>query len=454
MPLKITNPAEQPAVLNKWADWIESRLQTHDKRILAVSNTAVAQGGSGSVTSVGLTAPKEFTVSGSPVTSSGTLGLAWAPENPGTVFETPPPGLSGYEGASTAGGNGGTNITVSLTPLTSTSFGLYAVDGNSTFANPSGWNVLNSRTFYKAISGTSPVSITQTVQSGSFVEAECLALFQGPAPAFVQSNNLNGTQQGTLAFSSSNTAGNTLVVFMQAHGGTAASVLMSDTNGNQYSQLVNQTFVGNVYSVQNNIFVAPNCVGGANTVNFNFGGGSQTSYFLTIIEFGSLAAGTNTPSFGFLTPSQIPPINLALSGNGGVGGILPLANGGTGANLSATGGANKVVQQTSIGAPFTVGVLTGANITNNVSAQSTSFSAAAATTYLCTTTGGSITVTFPAAFTNTGAIINVKKVSSDSNNVTITPSSGALIDGATTAVISVQYTSITAISDGTNWWII
>lgn len=41
-------------------------------------------GGSGTVTSVGLTAPADFTVTGSPVTTSGTLGIAWATSPTGT----------------------------------------------------------------------------------------------------------------------------------------------------------------------------------------------------------------------------------------------------------------------------------------------------------------------------------------------------------------------------------
>lgn len=43
----------------------------------------------GSVTSVGLSAPAEFTISGSPVLSAGTLGLAWASSAQNAVFAGP-----------------------------------------------------------------------------------------------------------------------------------------------------------------------------------------------------------------------------------------------------------------------------------------------------------------------------------------------------------------------------
>lgn len=49
-------------------------------------------GGSGSVTSVGLAAPAEFVVSNSPVTSTGTLTLAWATEVANTVLAGPTSG--------------------------------------------------------------------------------------------------------------------------------------------------------------------------------------------------------------------------------------------------------------------------------------------------------------------------------------------------------------------------
>lgn len=49
----------------------------------------------GSVSSVGLTAPGfEFTVTGSPVTGSGTLGFAWALENPNTILAGPVSGAA------------------------------------------------------------------------------------------------------------------------------------------------------------------------------------------------------------------------------------------------------------------------------------------------------------------------------------------------------------------------
>lgn len=55
-------------------------------RITAASNGA---GGSGTVTSVGLALPSEFLITGSPVTTSGTLTGAWASQTANLVFASP-----------------------------------------------------------------------------------------------------------------------------------------------------------------------------------------------------------------------------------------------------------------------------------------------------------------------------------------------------------------------------
>jgi len=51
-------------------------------------------GGTGTVTSVALSAPGEFTVSGSPVTTSGTLTLAWATQSANKIFAGPSTGAA------------------------------------------------------------------------------------------------------------------------------------------------------------------------------------------------------------------------------------------------------------------------------------------------------------------------------------------------------------------------
>jgi hypothetical protein len=61
-------------------------------QLVLADQNVVAGGGSGSVTSVGLTMPAEFSVAGSPVSASGTLAVTKSTENANTVWAGPTSG--------------------------------------------------------------------------------------------------------------------------------------------------------------------------------------------------------------------------------------------------------------------------------------------------------------------------------------------------------------------------
>jgi hypothetical protein len=67
--------------------------------------------------------------------------------------------------------------------------------------------------------------------------------------------------------------------------------------------------------------------------------------------------------------------------------------------------------------------------------------------------GGARTITLYAASSNAGRQIKIKKTDSSANTVTIDGNSSETIDGATTQVISAQYTSLSLVCDGSNWHI-
>ena len=67
--------------------------------------------------------------------------------------------------------------------------------------------------------------------------------------------------------------------------------------------------------------------------------------------------------------------------------------------------------------------------------------------------GGSRVITLYAASSNSGRQVKVKKIDSSANTVTIDGNSSETIDGATTQVISAQYTSLSLVCDGSNWHI-
>jgi hypothetical protein len=73
---------------------------------------------------------------------------------------------------------------------------------------------------------------------------------------------------------------------------------------------------------------------------------------------------------------------------------------------------------------------------------------------LADTSGGGFTVTLPLSSTNKNLSIRVKKISSDSNTVTVARSGADAIDGQTSQTFNSQYTDLEAIADGgVNWWI-
>lgn len=67
-------------------------------------------------------------------------------------------------------------------------------------------------------------------------------------------------------------------------------------------------------------------------------------------------------------------------------------------------------------------------------------------------TSGAATVTLPDVRRAAGRTFFTKKADVSANAVTV--SSADLIDGASTYALTVQFQSVTVLSDGTTWWIV
>ena len=71
---------------------------------------------------------------------------------------------------------------------------------------------------------------------------------------------------------------------------------------------------------------------------------------------------------------------------------------------------------------------------------------------------GNVTVNLPtaaSAFDNgLGRIYHIKKIDADADTVTVDGNGSETIDGGTTAVLTIQFESITIQSDGSNWHIL
>ena len=66
----------------------------------------------------------------------------------------------------------------------------------------------------------------------------------------------------------------------------------------------------------------------------------------------------------------------------------------------------------------------------------------------------SVIITLPTAVGIQGRRYDIKKIDSSSNTVVVQPNGSETIDGCNPMTISKQYTNMTIVSDGSNWWII
>jgi hypothetical protein len=140
--------------------------------------------------------------------------------------------------------------------------------------------------------------------------------------------------------------------------------------------------------------------------------------------------GTLQTTAATTTPPS-PPAGLSGDiqfNNGGVFGgetLVPLANGGTNANLSATGGASQVLKQSSVGAPITVGLLLAGDIPNIAESQVTNLTADLAAKVSTSTTVNGHALSS-----------NVIVSASDLTTGTLSPNNGGVATGSLGAILS------------------
>ena len=84
--------------------------------------------------------------------------------------------------------------------------------------------------------------------------------------------------------------------------------------------------------------------------------------------------------------------------------------------------------------------------------QTSAYAAEAQDLVLCNTSGGGFTVTLPLSASNKGATIIIKKISSDTNLLTVATSGSDVIDGHANELIAFSKTSMSIIADGISIW--
>lgn len=176
-----------------------------------------------------------------------------------------------------------------------------------------------------------------------------------------------------------------------------------------------------------------------------------------------------------LAPLDIPPIDLTSSGRGGVSGVLPQVNGGSGVNTSSATNGQLLIGKTSdhslnlstLTAGSNVTIVNGAG-TVTVSAANTfvptvnvqtaaTVTAAVDNAYLCDTTANAIAVTLPTAVGHSGhQVVVFLQVLGGSNHVTFATTSAQTVNGAAASGLGLTSAnkSYTFMSDGANWVIV
>jgi hypothetical protein len=181
LPLRISNPVEQVAALNKWADSVATALKHVATRVGATNETATG-GGTGGSGSIELIVPAEMTPVDQTVSLPGPLRLGWSDELQDTVFSGPigtnsNVGSLDYEGSETPNSN-----VASLTATTNfgdinffstiDNTGSVVVSGSGTWTR-----IGTTNTYYQITPKGTNVSAIGTASSGGGLQYTAGALY-------------------------------------------------------------------------------------------------------------------------------------------------------------------------------------------------------------------------------------------------------------------------------------
>lgn len=130
---------------------------------------------------------------------------------------------------------------------------------------------------------------------------------------------------------------------------------------------------------------------------------------------------------------------------------IRMRNDGTVSFMTGNGTASPTAKAVATQKGFDV---TGLGI-NTTTKTNTDYTALTTDDVILVSTGAvARTITLPVASTVTGKIYHVKKIDTGGGSVIIDANGSELIDGALTAMITIQYEAITFQSDGNNWYIL
>ena len=343
----------------------------------AVSNAAPANGqvlswngttnkwepsaaGSGSVTSVGLTLPSIFSVTGSPITTAGTLSASLATQTQNLIFASPD-GATGapvFRAITTndlptiaisKGGTGGTTATEGLNNLLPTQTGnsgkVLQTDGTNTSwmaaANGSVTSVGLALPSIFSVSG-SPITTAGTLSASLATQTQNL-IFASPdgatgAPVFraISANDLP-----TIAISKGGTGATTATAglnnLLPAQTGNSGKVLQTDGTNTSWVAAANGSVTSVGLSLPSIFSVSGSPITSAGTLSASLASQNQN------LIFASPDGATGAPVFRAITANDLPTIAISKGGTGattataGLNNLLPTQTGNSGKVLQTDG---------------------------------------------------------------------------------------------------------------------
>lgn len=386
-------------------------------------------GGSGSVTSVALadgsTTPI-YTVSGSPVTTSGTLTLTLANQSANTVFAGPTTGAATqptFRGLVSADiPNNAANTTGTASNITATS--------NSTLTTLTALTSASNLNTVGTITSGTWNGTTIDIGHGGTGQVTKTAAFDALQPMTTLGDIIYGGTSGTGTRLGGNTT--TTKEFLSSTGtGSAANTPVWTTLSS--ADLPTITLTGDVTGSASGGSIATTLA----TVNANVG----TFASVTVNAKGLTTAAANlsgdaTTSGSTLTLATVNSnvgtfTNATITVN--AKGLVTAASSGTGGSSTALGSAGYASKNT------TYVIVSGDN----------------GRVFGADTTGGAFSITLPAA--SSGFIFTIKDIKGNfgTNNLTLTRVSTESIEGvASNFVMAANWGTWTFMSDGTNWFII
>lgn len=180
-----------------------------------------------------------------------------------------------------------------------------------------------------------------------------------------------------------------------------------------------------------------------------------TIAFIRFVEVESTGSGggggTFDPGDGYVTSSSNLSADNSLARFDGTSGLTIQASG------AILDDAGKLTGITSLGvntsSPASTFHVAG-SISSAIRTVTATGSMTSTDSYvLVNASSGSITLALPSASDSVGRSYNVKRIDGSSNSVTIVRSGSDTIDGSVSWSLSVQYESLTFVSDGSGWYI-